>query len=229
MYSPVDRAFPDPDAVAHYADGPRRIVPGYHALHAMTAILLAERAPADARVLILGAGGGLETRALAETQPGWTFDGVDPSAEMLGLAERVLDPHRDRTRLHRGVIDDAPDGPFDAAVCHLTLHFLDPDERRRTVEKVHRRLRHGAPFVVAHMSFPGGDDAARETWLSRYAAYAISSGVDPEVVKEARTAISQGVHILTPGQDRAVLADGGFTDIAEFYRAFTFRGWVAYA
>ncbi|MGB3481306.1 MAG: class I SAM-dependent methyltransferase [Mycobacterium sp.] len=226
MYSPTQHAFDDPDAVAHYADGPRRIVPGYHALHAMAGILLAERAPTDARVLILGAGGGLETKALAEAFPQWTFDGVDPSAEMLALAERTLGPLATRSRLHRGVIDDAPDGPFDAAVCLLTLHFLDDDQRRRTVEQVRARLRPGAPFVVAHFSIPGSD---HNTWLDRYAAFAITSGVDPETITRARSTLTTQVHIMSPEQDRAVLTDAGFTDVTEFYCAFTFRGWVAYA
>lgn len=230
MYAPSHRAFDDPEAVAHYADGPRRIVPGYHALHAMTGILLAEHAPPDARVLILGAGGGLETAALAEAHPGWSFDGVDPSAEMLALAERTLGPHLDRTRLHRGVIDDAPDGPFDAAVCLLTLHFLDADERRRTIEQVRRRLRPGAPLVVAHMSIPNGSIAdQRDLWIDRYAAFAISSGVDPEMIAGGRTAIARDVHILSPEQDREALSGAGFSGVTQFYTAFTFRGWVAYA
>ena len=226
MTSLPHHAFSDPDAVARYSDGPRRIVPGYHALHAMTGILLAERAPVDARVLVLGAGGGLETAALADAHTTWTFDGVDPSAEMLGLAERTLSAHLDRVRLHRGVIDDAPAGPFDAAVCHLTLHFLDADERRRTLEQVRGRLRPGAPLVVAHLSIPDGD---RDLWLDRYAAFAVSSGVDPQLITTAKTAIARDVHTLSPEQDRAALVDAGFADVSEFYSAFTFRGWVAYA
>jgi len=71
--------FSDPQAVARYADGPRRYVPGLADLHRMTGILLAERAPRDARVLVLGAGGGLELKALAEAWPDWSFVGVDPS------------------------------------------------------------------------------------------------------------------------------------------------------
>jgi tRNA (cmo5U34)-methyltransferase len=192
----------------------------------MTGILLAEHTAPDARVLVLGAGGGLETAALADAHPGWSFDGVDPSAEMLTLAERTLGPHLDRTRLHRGVIDDAPDGPFDAAVCLLTLHFLDREERVRTAGQVRRRLRPGAPFVMAHMSIP---DDGRDTWLSRYTAFAIASGVDPQVMADARTAISTRLHILTPEDDRRVLSDAGFTGVTDFYAAFTFRGWVARA
>ena len=86
------RMFSDPVAVARYLDGPRRFVPGLADLHRMTGILLAERAPADARVLVLGAGGGLELKALAEAHPGWRFVGVDPAGPMLALAKQTLGP-----------------------------------------------------------------------------------------------------------------------------------------
>jgi tRNA (cmo5U34)-methyltransferase len=56
------KAYSDPDAVANYADGPRRFVPGLSDLHRMTGLLLAERVPENARVLVLGAGGGLELK-----------------------------------------------------------------------------------------------------------------------------------------------------------------------
>ena len=63
--------FSDPEAVRRYADGPPRFVPGFADLHRMTRILLAEQAAQDARVLVLGAGGGLELKALAEAEPRW--------------------------------------------------------------------------------------------------------------------------------------------------------------
>jgi tRNA (cmo5U34)-methyltransferase len=53
-------AFSDPQAVARYAENPQRMVPGYADLQRMAGLLLAERAPNDAQVLIVGAGGGLE-------------------------------------------------------------------------------------------------------------------------------------------------------------------------
>ncbi|HKV00120.1 MAG TPA: class I SAM-dependent methyltransferase [Vineibacter sp.] len=220
--------FADPDAVARYAEGPLRFVPGVTDLHRMTALLLAERAPDDARVLVLGAGGGLELKAFAQAQAHWTFDGVDPSHPMLALAERTLGSLATRARLHPGYIDDAPLGPFDAATCLLTLHFLPPDERRRTMAEIHRRLKPGAPFVAAHASFPQGE-GERALWLQRYAAYAIAAGVDPEQAHGARAAVAAHLHALDPAQDEAVLRDAGFSDVSLFYAAFTWRGWVAYA
>lgn len=149
--------FADPQAVARYADGPPRLVPGFADLQRMTTLLLAERVPDDARVLVLGAGGRLELKAFADARPGWRFDGVDPAAEMLKLAEATLGPLASRARLHQGYIDAAPEGPFDAATCLLTLHFMPPEQWRRTVVGVHRRLKPGAPFVIAHLSFPQSD------------------------------------------------------------------------
>lgn len=221
--------FTDPHVVADYTDGPPRIVPGYHAVHRMAAILMAERAPEQARVLVLGAGGGLELKAFAETHPGWSFCGVDPSAEMLDLARTTLGPLASRVDLHTGYIDTAPAGPFDAATALLTLHFLEPEERLRTLTAVHRRLAPGAPLVVAHAGFPDADPAKRDVWLSRYAAFAIASGVEPDRAAAGREAFEQRVSVLSPEQDEALLREAGFGDVTEFYTAFTFRGWVAFA
>lgn len=220
--------FSDPQAVARYTDGPRRFLPGFADLHRMTGILLAERTRRDAKILVLGAGGGLELKALAEAYPDWRFVGVDPSAEMLALAERTLGPLATRVRLVEGYIEDAPTGPFDAATCLLTLHFLDARERRRTAAEIHKRLIPGAPFVAAHSSFPQHSDK-REKWLTRYAAFAVASGVDPEQANTARAAVAANLDLFSPEEDQAILRDAGFTDVDLFFAAFTWRGWVAYA
>lgn len=92
MQHPLLAPFNNPEHARCYGDGPRRFVPGFADLHRMTTILLAERAPNDACILVLGAGGGLELRALVDAQPHWTFIGIDPALAMLDEARRVLGP-----------------------------------------------------------------------------------------------------------------------------------------
>lgn len=220
--------FSDPKMIERYAEGPPRFTPGFEALHSMTAILLAERARPDAHVLVLGAGGGLELRALAERHPGWRFTGVDPAKPMLELASRTMGVHAPRATLVEGYIDSAPAGPFDAATCLLTLHFLPRAERVDTLRQIHRRLVPGAPLVVAHSSFPQ-DEPARGRWLQRYAAFAVASGVDPQAAEQARAAVSTTVELLTPEDDEACLREAGFQDTELFFAAFTWRGWSARA
>lgn len=224
----IQNAFADPQAVAKYTEGPPRFVPGYNAMLSMAAILLAEHATEDARILVLGAGGGLELKAFAQAQPHWTFDGVDPSAPMLELAAQTLGSLASRAHLHQGYIDNAPVGPFDGATCLLTLHFVDVEERRRIASEVRRRLKPNAPFVIAHFSIPDGGDE-RPLWLSRYSAFLAASGIEPDKAAAARTAIDKHLSILAPEQDEAILRDAGFSDPTLFYTGFTFRGWVAYA
>jgi tRNA (cmo5U34)-methyltransferase len=219
--------FSDPEIVARYAEGPVRQVPGFHGLQQMARILLAERVPVDGNVLVLGAGGGLELKVFAEAQAGWHFCGIDPSSEMLGLARRTLGSLASRVDFHEGYIDSAPFGPFDGATCLLTLHFLPEGERRQAVSEVYRRLKVGAPFIVAHHSIPQGQ-AEKAKWLSRCAAFAIASGIPAANAENAIKAMSDQLPLLSPDQDEAILRDSGFADVALFYAGFTFRGWVGW-
>ena len=221
-------SFNDPDAVARYAEGPPRQVPGFIALQTMAGLLLAERVPADGHVLVLGAGGGLELQAFSRMQPSWHMLGVDPSAAMLQLAARTLQGETARIRLQEGLIDDVTDVAFDGASCLLTLHFLPAAERLHTLRQLHLRLKAQAPLVVAHHSFPQ-DPAGKARWLQRYAAFAAASGVPVADARRAADAISQRLPTLSPEQDAALLRQAGFEDVELFHAGFTFRGWVAYA
>ena len=215
-------------AAASYLDGPPRQVPGYAGLLRMTTLLLAERVPVDGRVLVLGAGGGLELKAFADAYADWSFDGVDPSGPMLQLAEKTTAEHAARTRLHEGYIDIAPDGPFDAATCILVFHFMTREERLDALRQLRRRLKPGAPFVLAHISFPQAEPE-RSRWIARHVAFGAAAGLTPEQMDSARQAIGTRLSILDPAEEEALLHDAGFSDITQFYAAFSFRGWVAYA
>lgn len=220
--------FSRPETVASYADGVRRFVPGLPDMHRMAGVLLAERVPEDAHILVLGAGGGLEMRVLADAYPSWRFTGIDPAGQMIGLAQRTLGSHASRAAFVEGYIDQAPDGPFDGAICLLTLHFLASEERRRTAAEIHRRLRPAAPFVAAHSSFPQSTEE-RAVWLNRYADFAIASGADPKMAINARDTVGRSLDVLSPEEDAAILRAAGFSGVTLFYAAFTWRGWVGYA
>lgn len=225
---PVQAHFSNSEAVARYAEGPPRFVPGFADIHRMTSVLLRERMPENGSLLVLGAGGGLELKSLSEWNPGWTFVGIDPSAEMLALARTVAEGARDRVEFVHGYIDDAPAGPFAGATCLLTLHFLDRRERLRTLQAVRQRLSPGAPFIVAHSSFPQSPDV-RSQWLLRYRNFAVAAGAEAENAEHWRRTVEEQLTLLSPEEDEDLLQETGFAQITSFYAAFTWRGWVAYA
>jgi tRNA (cmo5U34)-methyltransferase len=224
----MPRSHFDAEAARHYAEGPPRQVPGFAGLHRMMNLLLAERLPDEAHILVHGAGGGLEIRALGDFRPGWRFTGVDPSADMLSLARDIADGHMDRTELVEGFIEAAPAGPFDAATSLLTFHFIPREQRLETLRQIHSRLKPGAPFILAHVSFPQAEPE-RSAWITRHVAYGQPDDVDPAIAAKAREAIGTRLSILSPDEEEALLAEAGFTGATLFYAAFSFRGWVAYA
>jgi tRNA (cmo5U34)-methyltransferase len=192
----------------------------------MTALLLAERSPQAAQVLVVGAGGGLELTYMAGAHPAWCFTGVDPAPAMLDLARRAVLPFSDRVHLIEGTVDQAPDGPFDGATCLLTLHFLDRNERLRTLREIRRRLRPDARLVIAHHA-PSGSDPA--LWMARSAAFADRVDIDWAKAAANGTMMAGRLPLLTPADEEHVLREAGFEDVSLFYAALSFRGWVATA
>lgn len=226
--NPFLEGFKDPERAAKYADGPAMFMPGFNDLHRMAGVLIRERAPRNAKVLVHGAGGGLELEALARENAEWTFLGVDPAKPMLDVARTRLGDLNNRVTLHHGYAEDAPEGPYDAATSLLTLHFLNAEERQSTISQLVRRLKPGAPLVAAHCSFPQGPEE-REIWLTRYREFAVASGADAEMAENARKSVSDTLPSLDPAADEEILRAAGLKDVTPFYSAFTWRGWVGYA
>lgn len=218
--------FHNPAAVASYASDTTRKVPGLADLHRMVMLLLAEGAPGNAHILVVGAGGGMETRAMAEAQPDWRFTGVDPSPAMLELARQTLTPFAERVDLLQGTIEQAPAGPFDGATCLFTLHHLDRNDRLKTLEGIRSRLAPGTRLVVAEHAPPGPDPAR---WMALSVAFGDREGPDWGKAAAAGRLTTERLPLLTPAQEENILREAGFTDVELYYAALSFRGWVGTA
>jgi tRNA (cmo5U34)-methyltransferase len=221
--------FNNPEHAARYAEGPKRFVPGFDGLHRIMTQLLQETVPADARVLVLGAGGGLEIRTLSQAMPDWRFCGVDPSGEMLTQAKALLGENAQKVDWVEGLIFDAPAEKFDAATCLLTLHFVPDDGAKlETLKAVRARLKPGAPFFAAHLSI---DKTAADSDLKfeRYARFSEGSGTDPEMVAKARTQVKAMLNCVSQERDESLLREAGFQRIELVFAGLSWRGWIAYA
>ncbi len=210
--------------------GPPAFVPGHAGVLQMIGVLLRESAPRDARVLVVGAGGGLDTRALASANPAFRFVGVDPAPPMIELARKVIGSDLgERVELVEGTVEDAPPGPFDAATCVLVLGLLTDDGTKgTTLREIHRRLRPGAPFVLVDQCLDrSAPDFERR--LDRYAAYAVASGVEAETVARARAALRSHPGLVPAERNEALLDEAGFREPETFYVGMAWRGWLTSA
>lgn len=218
--------FANPAAIASYIENAQKNVPGLTDLHRMVMLLLAEHAQGPAHILVIGAGGGMETRAMADAQPHWQFVGVDPSAAMLDLARQTLASHSQRVTLIEGTVDQVPNGPYDGATCLLTMHHLDRNERLRLLRETRARLKPGAPLVIVEHSAVAPDAAL---WMARSVAFNDRSGPDWDKARLAGRRMADHLTLLSPEAEQDLVREAGFENVTMFYAAFSFRGWVATA
>lgn len=206
-------------------------MPGYGIMLRMAAQLIAEHVGGSGRVLVLGAGGGLELEAFAGRMPGWTYLAVDPDRTMLEAArERVRGcGAADRVSWVEGHVFDAPPARCDAATCLLTLHFVAGEEAKlETLRALLARLKPGAPLVLVDLCMDkDGRDYGME--LDRYERFAVESGADPELAAATRARVRSVIDTLAPLREKALIREAGFGDIDLFYAGLSWRGWVAHA
>jgi tRNA (cmo5U34)-methyltransferase len=223
--------FADPDFVSRYVEkGPKAFMPGQPGVLQMAGVLLAERVPEDGHVLVVGAGGGLDTQALAKAGPGWRFTGVDPAGRMLELARHILgEETMRRVELIEGGVEAAPAGPFDGATLILVLGLIpDNGSKLTTLSEIRRRLKPGAPIILVDRC-DSPDNPLFDRNMDRYVAYAAASGIDPDTLKNARASHRGNPGLATAARDEALLAEAGFNGVEAFYFAMNWHGWVAYA
>ncbi|KAJ3135573.1 hypothetical protein HK100_002581 [Physocladia obscura] len=223
-----------------YRAGPKDFVPGFSDIHRMVIQLLDEKLKHDQspRVLVLGAGGGLELKAMADDREAWTFLAIDPSEPMLESAKSFVGASiaGSRVKWITGYIRDASaevHDRCDAGTCLMTLHMI-PDNasdegKLETLKQIRKRLAPNAPFVVLDNCMDP-KDSNYLVLLNRYIQFAVGSGVPEDIVRKFADTLDKHARdrniTVSPEREEELFRLAGFTNCSLFYAGLTWRGWV---
>ena len=207
----------------------RRLIPGYRTLFPMFAALIEPELPRGARVLVVGAGTGIEIVNLKRARPDLRVHGVDPSARMLALAERrvakaVLE---DGVTFHLGYAADlAPAPVFDAATLFNVLHFLPDDgSKAALLADIARRLRPGGVFVLFDLH-GGATPEEHEHHLSAWRRYWRVRGMTPDEMRAFDERIREGIHFVPASRAVELAREAGLGEARRFYKSLLYGGWT---
>lgn len=172
-----------PVPAAEYAQTVVRVNVGYELMFRLAHSALRALSRTDLRVLVVGAGGGAEIETFLPTNPGWSLTGVDPSRDMLALAQARAESLRvaHRVTLLPGTVEALPaDALFDAATCLFVLHFLTDDDKCALLHGIARHLHPGAPVLVASGARFPTEESMRTDAIAIWQQYAELAGMPAE-------------------------------------------------
>jgi tRNA (cmo5U34)-methyltransferase len=221
-----------PVGVEEYDTAIRSFCGAYEEIFKLSYCCLKATLPQRARVLVVGAGTGMEIVKFAPLNPDWSFYGVDPSANMLSLARKKISEKKIRNKisLTQGYVDDLNDKEgFDGATCILVMHFLKDDGAKLDLLKsISHRLKPGAPLVLVDGCGKPGSRAFKEN-LKVWKQYPVMHGLKPDYVEKAFSkTIMKMVQFVPESRILELLKEAGFTNVYKYYSGFLYSGWTVY-
>jgi ubiquinone/menaquinone biosynthesis C-methylase UbiE len=162
---------------------------------------------AGERVLEVGCGTGeVAQRARARVGPAGQVSGIDPSAEMIAVAQRKAARAGLDIDYRVGAIEALPypGASFDAVLSSLMLHHLPDDLKSAGLAEVQRVLKPGGRLLIVDFKRPRG-------WLARVAMRLLLHGH-----------LGRGFEHLP-----AIVAGAGFADVTSGATRFDFLGFVS--
>jgi tRNA (cmo5U34)-methyltransferase len=181
----------------------------------------------------VGAGGGAEIERFLPTNPGWRLTGVDPSQDMLALAQARAERLgvSGRVTLIRGTVDDVPtDARFDAATCLFVLHFLPDEAKLALLRAIAARRRTGAPVLLASGARAQADDALGKDFIGAWQQYGEMAGLPSDrMAAIIQNLIGQQIGATAEHDYARLLHEAGFEHVASILSVMAggIGAWIA--
>lgn len=227
---PVDFDARPPMPVSEYAQTVKRVNIGYDLVMTLTECFLRALHQPELDMLVVGAGGGEEIERFLPQNPGWRLTGVDPSRDMLALAQATVERLgvRERATLIQGQVADLPaEARFGAATCLFVLHFLPDDEKLAILREIAARLRPGAPLLLVAGSRPDAGELS-DDFLGAWQEYGESMGMPAERMATTIQEILARPNRTTEEDYGRLLREVGFTRVARYFSVLGgMSGWLA--
>ena len=219
----------DGDYGDEYEELAYRVIPGYETLFPMVSALLDPLLAPSSRVLVVGAGTGVEIVALKRARPDLTVLGVDPSVRMLDLAKiRAREAGIESgVGFFHGYTHEVPSKtPFQAATLINVLHFVPDDGSKLSLlTDVSDRLEVDAPLVLFDVhGDPTSEEFAR--YMPAWRRFWSLRGFDADRSARFDHRIRSGIEWASAARILELAKQAGLGRPRMFYKSLLYGGWT---
>ncbi|MEO9514090.1 MAG: class I SAM-dependent methyltransferase [Flavobacteriaceae bacterium] len=174
-------------------------------------------------LLAVGCGTGTEILALKEIDKEWSVTGVDPSPEMIDIAQQKLMSY-ENIELFEGKLEQLMNSSlFGAASLLLVLHFIKyPNEKLELLNEIQKRLKPGAPLILMGIIGDREEVHANLETLEKLLPFNASQ----KEIDERWDRIKHQLYRTSEEELKKLLIRAGFEKPTRFFQTSIYSGWI---
>lgn len=206
------------------------LIPAYQASFEIAAATAAALQPLAQQALVVGAGTGTELPALLAAMPQARFTLVEPSAQMRGFCQALINRVGAADRVVWGPDDLAaiprePNGGFDAVISHNVLHVLAPDAQEQLLRQMADQVAPGGCLLLSSYSEtePPGLELGIAIGVARFRAL----GMDPNTIEALMASRNTKVFSMDAERLERQLTHAGLEPPIQLLQALFHRLWLS--
>lgn len=206
-------------------------IPGYDLIQELIGSVLSTEfsETTTPNILVSGCGTGEEIQRLLSLNPTWRLTGVDPSSEMLTLAqEKILHISHDMpvTFVESTLQNLVTKQRFDGALSVLVSHFI-PDEgpKLEYLTSLAQHLKPGAPLLLVDLHKQSDESGAR--FVAHNHFWSQQQGLSGEALRQFPERLNTLFFPVTEERLKNLLYDAGFNWEGRFVQTLGVLGVVA--
>ncbi|GGE60424.1 class I SAM-dependent methyltransferase [Priestia taiwanensis] len=204
-------------------------IPGYHVLFDLLGNMYSTIKKQSPELLIIGAGGGQDIITLSKKDREIRFTGVDPSLDMLRLAEFRLQQEQIENEIeliHGTIAALSPAKQFDGAICMLVLHFIQSiDNKKELLQRIYGQLKPGSTFFLSTI-YRLEDTAEMAIFMQGWKDYMLQHGISLEQWNRFEKAIGTEFHLITEQELLELFETCGFKEVRSFFSNLLVKGYM---
>lgn len=209
-------------------------LPNYDQLYPIIGSYLQAGMGSQDRLLVSGAGTGMELITFGRNHPQWKITGLDPSEQMIALAKDKVQKAKleEKITIHQCFTHDLPIQPlYQGATSILVFPFLPSNEDKLFyLKSIADRLSSGAILILV-TAYGDNTSSAFQRDISAWRTQALSRsqalGLPLVKIKQLLDVVLSQVHYTDESTIQELLHQADFHQTSLFFKTYHFGGWVA--
>lgn len=180
--------------------------------------------PNAKEILVVGCGTGNEIQSLVSSENNcWNITGIDPSSDMVKIANKKLESYPEVTVIRGEVQQLASDKKYDVATLFLVLHFMKDDVTKEALlQNIADKLQQGATFILLDIFGAKEEFASNLKLLEKL----LPKEIEGMVVKDRIASMPERIHPISEERLSELAQKVGFSKPIRFFQSAIYGGWI---